>query len=304
MSDACGMGAPQPGGPFSSMVSSQHSAYKKALKKFKQKCYIKMFFNAAHKDGKSEMVGEDVIISGHEKQSKEIWKILQKGIKEGYSKKLFTKLIEMSNKPFHNTNGLAYVMNKWENFNLEEAEDIIRNIKPIDKQDEGWKNDLLEIIGMGIKETEKKNKEIAKNAHKLPPNKLKLIEALQLIRFKYTNYKHDPMPEVKILDTEYPGQPHQKTYNERADLLGWNLHHFSNPKKAAKTIDDIDSFARLLTTSKKQKYERVKALFPEQSKFLRRYIRDHVKGLRIKGEDGLWHQTTPEEIKRIDNNSL
>ena len=159
-------------------------------------------------------------------------------------------------------------------------------------------------MGTGIKETEKKNKDIAKNAHKLPPNKLKLTEALQLIRFKYTNYKHDPMPEVKILDTEYPGQPGQKTYGEREDLLGWNIHEYSNPKKAARSIDEIDSFSRLLTTSKKQKYERVKALFPEQAKFLRRYIRDHVKGLRVKGEDGLWHQATIEDVKHLNDASL
>ena len=103
------------------------------------------------------------------------------------------------------------------------------------------------------------------------PKKI-ITEALQTVSFGYSNYKNDPNPTVKVLDFEYPGQTWQKSYGKRSDVLGWNLNYFINKEYAEKAIDDIDSFARLLSGNNKlEKYERIKKLFPEQAAFIRRY---------------------------------
>jgi len=100
----------------------------------------------------------------------------------------------------------------------------------------------------------------------------KLYESLQNISFKYNNFKNDPEPTVKVLDFDYPGQIHQKSYGKRSDILGWNTNYFINKEYAEKAIDDIDSFTRLLVGNDKlKKYERIKSLFPEQAEFIRRY---------------------------------
>ena len=132
---------------------------------------------------------------------------------------------------------------------------------------------------------------------------MKLNEVLQLVKFRYTNYKKDPTPEVKVLDTQYFGKIDQKTYRQRQDVLGWNINAYENKKEAEKTLDEIDDFARLLAADKKEKYQRVKLFFPEQAQLLRRYIKEKCKGLRVK-EDGLWKQVDWSRIKELDNQSL
>lgn len=107
-------------------------------------------------------------------------------------------------------------------------------------------------------------------------------EDLPTLKFHYSNYNNDPRPRVKALDLDYPGRKGQKTYGKRKDILGWNLNYFKNSRYAARAIDDIDSFAKLLGADKKEKYERIKKLFPEQAKYLRRYMKKHVKGLKMK----------------------
>ncbi len=100
----------------------------------------------------------------------------------------------------------------------------------------------------------------------------KITESLETVSFGYSNYKNDPNPTVKVLDFDYPGQTWQKNYGKRSDILGWNLNYFINRDYAEKAIDDIDSFARLLSGNNKlEKYERIKNLFPEQAEFIRRY---------------------------------
>jgi hypothetical protein len=133
--------------------------------------------------------------------------------------------------------------------------------------------------------------------------KTKINEALQAVKFRYTNSKHDPVPEVKVLDTEYLGRPEQKTYGKRKDVLGWNLNYFENKEDARLAIDEIDSFARLLAADKKEKYNRVKTFFPEQAQYLRRYIKEKCKGVKIKHE-GLWRNTDWEIIKNLDDQSF
>ncbi len=111
----------------------------------------------------------------------------------------------------------------------------------------------------------------------------KLYEDLQLIKFKYDNFKQDPTPKVKVLDYEYPGIVGQKTYGTRKDLLGFNINYFKNPQYAKRAIDEIDGFARMLSADNKEKYSRLKYFYPEVVKHLRRYNREHIKNLKSKG---------------------
>lgn len=131
----------------------------------------------------------------------------------------------------------------------------------------------------------------------------RLLEALQYIKFHYSNYKNDKRPRVKILDFSYPGQKGQKSYGKRRDLLGWNLNYFSNKKYAKKAVDEIDSFARLLSANNKEKYDRVKHFFPEQAKFLRRYMKKHIKGLKKK-KGVFWKKTTFPELIKFDKEAF
>lgn len=109
-----------------------------------------------------------------------------------------------------------------------------------------------------------------------------LNESLDAVRFYYKNWKHDKRPIVKVLDYRYPGMPNQRTYGQREDLLGWNVNYFENKKDAIKTIDDIDTFAKMLSNNKLEKYRRIKYFFPEQAQYLRRYKRESIKNMKMK----------------------
>lgn len=115
-----------------------------------------------------------------------------------------------------------------------------------------------------------------------------LLEDIPTIKFLYKNYKNDKFPEVMAFDTEYKGRKGQKSYGERKDVLGWNLNYYKNRKEAEDTIKDINDFADLLSKNKEEKYKRIKKLFPDQHKLLRRYIKNAMKFIRIKDKDGLW----------------
>lgn len=130
----------------------------------------------------------------------------------------------------------------------------------------------------------------------------KIYEDLQLVKFKYSNYKQDPKPKVKVLDFQYPGQPHQKTYGQRDDLLGFNLNYFKNKKYAAKAIDDIDGFARLLSANNKEKWKRLKYFYPEVLKYIRRYNRKHINGIKQK-KTFFWKSTTYDKLEK-DNREM
>lgn len=124
-----------------------------------------------------------------------------------------------------------------------------------------------------------------------------LNEGLLYVKFKYDNFKEDPRPRVKVLDFEYPGQEDQKTYGQRKDLLGWNINYFSNKKQAREAIDDIADFARLLAANKLEMYKRIRDLFPEQAKYLRRYNRNFVQG--IKERKGiLWRRADINDLAK------
>lgn len=129
--------------------------------------------------------------------------------------------------------------------------------------------------------------------------KRKLNEDLQTVKFFYKNWHSDKFPKVLVLDTEYKGRPGQSTYGQRDDVLGWNVNYFENKEEAVRTINDIDTFARMISVDKEEKYKRVRYFFPEQSSYIRRYSREFIRGLKAK-EDYFWKPTTFDEIKIKD----
>jgi len=128
-------------------------------------------------------------------------------------------------------------------------------------------------------------------------------EDLQLVKFRYNNYKQDPKPRVKVLDFQYKGQPHQSTYGKREDLLGFNLNYFKNSRYAAKAIDDIDGFARMLSANKDEKYRRLKYFYPEVIKYIRRYNRKHIEGIKRKN-NFLYQNTNYNDLVQKDQDSF
>jgi len=130
--------------------------------------------------------------------------------------------------------------------------------------------------------------------------KKRLVETIEPVKFRYTNYKHDKVPRVMVLDFEYEGQPHQKTYKQRKDLLGWNINYFENKEEAVRSINDIDTFAKMLSANKLEKYKRIRYFFPEQANFIRRYNREFVRDLRIK-KGWFWTKTTIEDAKNRES---
>lgn len=127
-----------------------------------------------------------------------------------------------------------------------------------------------------------------------------LRESLELIKFSYANHSKESAdskrPRVKVLDYEYKGQPHQKTYGQRKDLLGWNISYYKNKRYARKALDEIDSFARLLGAENKEKYFRISYFFPEQAELLRRYNRKHIYNLKRRNAIGLWSKTNYTDL--------
>jgi len=105
------------------------------------------------------------------------------------------------------------------------------------------------------------------------------------------------------LDFQYKGQPHQSTYGKREDLLGFNLNYFKNSKYAAKAIDDIDGFARMLSANKDEKYRRLKYFYPEIIKYIRRYNREHIEGIKRKNKF-IYHNTDYKDLIRRDQDSF
>ncbi len=111
---------------------------------------------------------------------------------------------------------------------------------------------------------------------------MKLSESLKYIRFRYDNYQNDPRPKVKLLDATYPGIRGQSTFGKRRDLLGWNVNYFRNRRYARRAIDEIESFASLLSANKDEKYRRIKHFFPEQAQFIRIYNKQYIRSLKEK----------------------
>jgi len=128
-------------------------------------------------------------------------------------------------------------------------------------------------------------------------------EDLNLVKFKYTNFKQDPHPKVKVLDFVYPGQKGQKTYGKRQDLLGFNLNYFKNKKYATKAIDEIDGFARLLSANKEEKWKRLKYFYPEVTKFVRRYQRQYINNIKHK-KKFIWKNTNYTKLINYDKDNF
>jgi hypothetical protein len=129
-----------------------------------------------------------------------------------------------------------------------------------------------------------------------------LKEELQYIKFKYDGKNNTiKYPKVKVLDPYYPGQPNQKSFGKRDDILGWSLSHVANKKYALKAIDDITDFAKLLSADSYELYQRIKYFYPEQSTFIRRYIKDGIKGIKEKKPDNFfWKKIKINDLAKFE----
>jgi hypothetical protein len=143
------------------------------------------------------------------------------------------------------------------------------------------------------------SKPVKKRIKKLLKKKL-IFEDLNLVNFYYSNWKHDRFPKVKVLDYNYHKENEK---NKRKDLLGWNINYYKNKKEAIRTIDDIDSFARMISANNKEKYQRIKYFSPEQAKLIRRYNKNYIKMLRLK--DGFfWKKTDYKNLEEKHKNNF
>ena len=150
------------------------------------------------------------------------------------------------------------------------------------------------LVTQSIKKKLKKKKKYLTNNHLMK-------EDLNLAKFMYKNYKHDKHPQVMILDYHYKGKPNERAPSDH--VLGWNVNSYANKKEAVDSINDIDTFARMLSADKLEKYKRIKYFFPEQAELIRRYKKEAIKGLREK--DGwFWKKTSLDTLEKKDNSNL
>lgn len=128
-------------------------------------------------------------------------------------------------------------------------------------------------------------------------------ETIAYVKFNYENHKNDASPRVKVLDFEYKGQEHQKSYGERKDLLGWNINYFKNKKYARRALDDITSFAKLLSADNDEVYRRIKYFYPKQAKYLRRYQRKHINRLKHK-KRLFWRKSEYSKLEKFNKEAF
>lgn len=160
-------------------------------------------------------------------------------------------------------------------------------------------NDNTALPAVNFNRTTKRLKK-KKNKSDIMRMNFLMREDLNLAKFMYSNYKHDKHPQVMILDYNYTKDGEK---NNRKDVLGWNVNYYDNKKEAIDTINDIDSFARMLSANKQEKYKRMSYFFPEQSKLIRRYNKEHIKGIRQK--DGwFWKKTSLDTLENKDKDNL
>jgi len=68
-------------------------------------------------------------------------------------------------------------------------------------------------------------------------------------------------------------------------------------------LDEIDSFARMLSAKNKEKYKRIKDFYPEATKYIRRYNKDHIENLKSK--QGLfWKKSDFSSLSKKDKETI
>ena len=97
---------------------------------------------------------------------------------------------------------------------------------------------------------------------------MKLFEVFEIIKFKYNK----KTPKVKVLDFNYKGN----------DVLGWNLNYSKRKRYTQNSLDNTSNFSDLVGDDQKNKYDRIRNLFPEQKDLIRRYKRKKMENIKIK----------------------
>lgn len=96
---------------------------------------------------------------------------------------------------------------------------------------------------------------------------MKLDEALKIIKKEYENFKHDPYPNIVVIDNNYKGKY----------ILGYNINYFSDRKKAKEKLEKILKFAKKAKLNKLDTYKEIKKQFPESNKYIRTYKKEKIK---------------------------
>lgn len=122
-----------------------------------------------------------------------------------------------------------------------------------------------------------------------------ILEDLAYAKFKYLNWHHDKYPHIVVLDNDYIYDGRGNIKKGRHDVLGYNLHYSKDKKRDMTAINDIVSFAHLLKKNKKDVYQRIKDMYPEQAKLIRTYKPDMI--VKLKKKDGFfWKKCSVSDL--------
>ena len=126
-------------------------------------------------------------------------------------------------------------------------------------------------------------------------------ENLAQAKFKYTNYKHDPRPNILVLDNDYIYNGKGKVVKGQHDILGFNLHYSNNKKIDKKIIDEITTLAHQQKKNKLDIYESIKTNFPEALEYIRHYKPQYMQKLKMRPDKGwFWKKCSVADLSRED----
>lgn len=94
-----------------------------------------------------------------------------------------------------------------------------------------------------------------------------ITEKLEFRKIKYNNFKHDPNPNILVLDDNYKNNC----------ILAFNLNYFKKGKDAKKKLNKISDLAEKAKLNKLDTYKEIKKEFPECIKYLRTYKKEKIQ---------------------------
>lgn len=122
-----------------------------------------------------------------------------------------------------------------------------------------------------------------------------ITEDMNLIKFFYNRFKHDPTPKILALDQHYIYNGRGVEVPGQDDVLGYNLH-YSDDKDSKRAISDIYDFAKdLLGKGKQDVYLRIKEFYPSSLKYIRHYKKGSMQNIKIlDGKE--WKKIAAEDL--------
>src|SRR5574344_352960 len=122
-----------------------------------------------------------------------------------------------------------------------------------------------------------------------------LTEDINLIKFFYERFKHDPYPKVLAPDPHYIYNGKGEVVKGQDDVLGYNLH-YSSDKDSKQAIEEIYNFAKdMLDKGKQDIYIRIKEFYPSSLKYIRHYKRGSMHNIKVlNGKE--WKKISSEDL--------